>query len=79
LEVKSAAQWKPVQWLRELDAEMLNDRTAMGAVVAAPKGTLEVDEWVVILHPQVWLKLMRDAGYLCAPNADGQSEVGISD
>ena len=63
IEVKSAAQWTPVQWQRELRAEMANDRTDIGFVMAAPKGVLDVADWIFAVPSEVLLRLLDDAGW----------------
>jgi hypothetical protein len=63
VEVKSAAQWAPVRWLRETRAEMNNSRSPIGFVMARPKGGTNVDDWVIMMHPDTLLSLLTDAGW----------------
>ena len=63
VEVKSAAAWKPVQWLRETRAEMENSHSPVGFVMARPKGGTNVDDWVIMMHPDTLLSLLTDAGW----------------
>ena len=67
IEVKSAAAWHPVRWLRELRTEMTNARAAIGFVMARPKGGTNVNDWVFIVHGETLLSLLTDAGWQ-APN-----------
>lgn len=63
IEVKSAAAWKPVQWLRETTVETRNARADIGFVMARPKGGTNVDDWAIIMTPATLLKLLADAGW----------------
>lgn len=64
IEVKSAAQWKPVQWLRECSVETQHANAALGFVMARPKGGTNVDDWVIMLTPQTLMLLLDDAGWV---------------
>ncbi len=63
IEVKSAAQWLPVQWIRELVAEQANAGADVGFVMARPKGGTNVDDWVVLMTPAQLLELLDAAGW----------------
>ncbi len=63
IEIKSAAQWTPVQWLRELVAEQANADADVGFVMARPKGGTNVDDWVVMMTPTQLLELLDAAGW----------------
>tara|TARA_R110000803_G_scaffold56935_4_gene114565 strand:- start:616 stop:1062 length:447 start_codon:yes stop_codon:yes gene_type:complete len=69
VEVKSAAAWKPVQWLRETRVEMENSRSAVGFVMARPKGGTNVNDWVIMMHPDTLLSLLTDAGWCVKPTS----------
>lgn len=63
IEVKSAAEWKPVQWCRELVTEMHNDGAAAGFVAARPKATPDPEQWIALLPLPLVLELLRAAGH----------------
>ncbi len=63
IEVKSAAEWRPIQWLRELEAETINAKAELGFVAARPKGRPKVDDWVILMTPATLLQLLTDAGW----------------
>ncbi len=63
IEVKSAAQWTPVQWIRELVVEQANAQADVGFVLARPKGGTNVDDWVVMMTPAQLLELLDAAGW----------------
>jgi hypothetical protein len=67
IEVKSAAAWKPVQWLRETTVETVNAGADIGFCMARPKGGTNVDDWVVMMTPATLLKLLADAGWTPIP------------
>ena len=62
IEVKSAADWKPVQWLRETTVETVNARADLGFVMARPKGGTNVADWAIIMTPATLLRLLKEAG-----------------
>jgi hypothetical protein len=62
IEVKSAAEWKPVQWMRECTAETINARADLGFVMARPKGGTDVANWAIIMTPATLLQLLNEAG-----------------
>ena len=62
IEVKSAAAWKPVQWLRETTVETVNARADLGFVMARPKGGVNVDDWVILMTPATLFQLLGEAG-----------------
>lgn len=63
IEVKSAAAWHPQRWQSELRTEMRNDWTDVGFVMARPRATNDVKNWVFIVPPEVLLRLLADAGW----------------
>jgi len=63
IEVKSAAAWKPVQWLKETSIETSNAHAELGFVMARPKGGTNVDDWVILMTPATWLTLLEQAGW----------------
>ncbi len=58
IEVKSAATWKPMQWLRELVAEKRNSRAHTAFVMARPKGGTDVWDWPIIITPAQLLEFL---------------------
>ena len=64
VEVKSAAQWKPVQWLRECEVERENAQAELAFVMARPKGGTNVDDWVIMMTPDQLIELMDQADWL---------------
>jgi len=62
IEVKSAAEWKPVQWLRECTVETINADADIGFVMARPKGGTDVNNWAIIMTPATLLQLLTEAG-----------------
>jgi hypothetical protein len=63
IEVKSAATWKPVQWLREASCETINAHADIGFVMARPKGGTNVEDWVILMTPATLLELLDSAGW----------------
>ena len=63
LEVKAHAIWKPSEWLRELDAEIVNAAADTGAVFAKVKGKAQAVDGVILLRPDVYVDLLRRAGF----------------
>jgi hypothetical protein len=75
VEVKSAAQWAPVRWLRETREEMKNSRSPIGFVMARPKGGTNVDDWIIMMHPDTLLSLLTDAGWRSQPTASVRLQI----
>lgn len=63
IEVKSAAQWAPVRWLRECEVERVNADAVVAWVMARPRGGTNVDDWVVMMTPTQLLELLSAAGH----------------
>lgn len=63
LEVKNHATMKLPEWLRELDAEIINDRANTGVVIHKRRGTTNVGEWYATMTVEIWHKLLEEAGY----------------
>lgn len=63
-EVKSGAVLNIQEWLRELDAEMYNAGSEMGAVIVRPKGKPKAEDWFAVMPVELWMELMEKAGYL---------------
>lgn len=62
IEVKSAATWQPVQWLRETTVETVNAEAELGFVMARPKGGVIVDGWVIMMTPATLMQLLTESG-----------------
>ena len=63
IEVKSAAVWKPVQWLRECEVERENSQADVAFVMARPKGGTDVEDWVIMMTPDQLFRLLVEAGW----------------
>lgn len=64
VEVKSGASLNIQQWLRELDAEIVNANADTGHVVIRPKGKPKPEDWFVVMRTPEFMKLMEKAGYI---------------
>jgi hypothetical protein len=62
-EVKNTPTWRRDEWIGELEAEMVNAKCLVGAVVVKKVGTANVGEWYALLPFGVLLSLVHDAGY----------------
>ena len=67
IEVKSAATWAPVRWLRETEAERENSGASVAFCMARPKGGTNVDDWVILMTPAQLLDLLEDTGWRPKP------------
>jgi hypothetical protein len=63
LEVKNCVKIELSAWLKELEAEMINDKADTGVVIHKKKGTTDVGLWYATMPVGVWFKLIEDAGY----------------
>lgn len=63
IEVKNVKVMALPQWLRELEAEMKNDKADTGVVIHKKMGTTKVGEWYATMPADVWFKLLEEAGY----------------
>jgi hypothetical protein len=70
IEAKSEARQDLPGWLREAEAERLNDRAEVGLVWAKRVGKAKAEDGYIIMTVPVLLRLLRSAGYL----GDGASE-----
>lgn len=75
IEVKSAATWQPIQWLRETTVETANARADLGFVMARPKGGVNVDNWAIIMTPATLLQLLIEAGRGPQPRLFGPTKL----
>lgn len=66
VEVKSGARLELPAWLRETEAERVNDGAAYGLLVVKPRGvgTSRVSEWPVVMPLSAALQLLKEAGYV---------------
>ena len=62
-EVKSGAKLSIPEWLRQLDAEIINSGAETGYVAVRPKGMPNPVDWFIIMRPEVFMDLMKKAGY----------------
>lgn len=65
VEVKSGARICLPEWLRETEAERVNDGADYGLLVVKPKGIgpARIADWPVVLPLSAALRLLREAGY----------------
>ena len=63
LEVKNCVKIELSAWLKELEAEMINDKADTGVVIHKKKGTTDVGLWYATMPVGVWFKLIEKAGY----------------
>jgi len=63
LEIKNCAKIELSAWLKELEAEMINDKADTGVVIHKKKGTTDVGLWYATMPVSVWFKLIEKAGY----------------
>lgn len=64
IEVKSAAHWQPVEWLRQLDEEVENAEAQIGFVMARPKGGTDVEDWVIMMTPRQLIEMLAGLGWV---------------
>lgn len=58
LEVKNHGRFDLAGWMRELEAEMENQGTDIGAVVIKKRGTGDVGQWYAVLPVEVLNRLL---------------------
>ncbi len=63
IECKAHASWAPTAWLKELDVETINAAADFGAVFAKVKGNAQPVDGVILLRPEVFVRLLKAAGY----------------
>ncbi len=63
IEAKACATWAPQQWLRELDAEMVNATADTGCVWAKVRGKGQAVDGIILMRPDMFVALLRAAGY----------------
>jgi hypothetical protein len=63
IEVKNHAEMKLSQWVKELQAEMNNDKARTGVIIHKKRGTQNVGEWYATMPVKVWYDLLKEAGY----------------
>jgi hypothetical protein len=62
-EVKNHKQLSLAEWVKELEAEMVNAGVDVGAVIAKKRGTTDPAEWYAILPTRILVSLLIEAGY----------------
>jgi len=67
VEVKSAAAWQPVDWLRQADAEAIHAGATCAVVAARPLGLLDPSDWVGIVWWPDLVALLQIAEILPPP------------
>lgn len=63
IEVKNHKEIKLSQWIKELEAEMHNDKADTGVIIHKKTGTTNVGQWYATMPVDVWFKLLEEAGY----------------
>jgi len=63
IEVKNCVKVELSAWLKELEAEMINDKADAGVVIHKKKGTQDVGLWYATMPVNMWFKLLEEAGY----------------
>ena len=63
IEAKAARSMTLGPWLKELDAEIANDRADHGALWIKRIGKAQAADGVIVLRPAQWLALLKEAGY----------------
>jgi hypothetical protein len=69
IEAKAAKTMTIGSWLKELDAEIANDRArskddaTTGALWIKQRGKTSAGDGFVVMRPDVWLDLLKEAGY----------------
>lgn len=62
VEVKAAKRMELGAWLRELDAEMINDRSDVGFLAVKPIGKTKGEDYFVVMRPDTVMRLLKEAG-----------------
>jgi hypothetical protein len=69
IEAKAAKSLSIGAWLKELDAEIANDLArskdyaTTGALWIKTRGKTSAGDGYIVMRPDVWLKLLKEAGY----------------
>jgi hypothetical protein len=63
IEAKNEKKITLSDYLKELDVEMKNAKAKTGAVVIKKKGTTDVGAAYAVMPVDVWLDLLKEAGY----------------
>jgi hypothetical protein len=61
LEVKDCKTMTLAAWVKELDAEMVNDHATFGAVIHKKRGTMQVGDWYATMPVSVLVTLLKAA------------------
>lgn len=64
VEVKSGGAIDLPGWMRELRSEMLNAKSETGCIAIRPKGKPDPEDWWIVMPTDVYMELMKKAGYL---------------
>lgn len=62
IEIKDYSKPTLPQFVRELDAEIMNAKAWTGTIIAKRRGTLDVGEWFAIQPVRIWHPLLTAAG-----------------
>ena len=62
-EVKNHKTMSLAEWIKELEAEMLNAKVDTGAVIAKKRGTTDPGEWYAVMPLRILAGLLIEAGF----------------
>jgi hypothetical protein len=63
IEAKAAKRLELGAWLRELDNEIEQDHADTGCLWVKQHGKSSAADGFIVMHPGIWLPLMRKAGW----------------
>jgi len=63
LEAKAARSYALPGWLRETETERINAKAAIGACWIKRTGKTCAGEGMILMRPDIFLRLLREAGY----------------
>lgn len=62
-EVKNHARMDLAGWIEELKVEIINAKADTGAVIHKRKGKQNVGEWYATMPVNIWIDLIKKAGF----------------
>jgi len=63
LEVKNQKAQELAGWVEELKVEIVNSKASTGAVIHKRKGKANVADWYATMPVNIYLDLLKEAGY----------------
>lgn len=79
VEVKSRSKFSPLQWIRELRAEIANDHAQIGFVAMKTTGSTKFDDYLAIMPMPEFMELLNDAGWVDHLPGEGPLPDGWND